>query len=79
MNSARRGIEQRQQFQPVLRLSLKPPLFNVRRISDGKTRTNQTDFNLESALQLVETYTGFGKLFTKNDSLPEIINELLKF
>ena len=40
---------------------------------------NQTDFNLESALQLVETYTGFGKLFTKNDSLPEIINELLKF
>ena len=40
---------------------------------------NQTDFNLESALQLVETYKGFGKLFTKNDSLPEIINELLKF
>ena len=27
MNSARRGIEQRQQFQLVLRLSLKPPIF----------------------------------------------------
>ena len=38
----------------------------------------QEELNLKHAFQEVENYTGFDNFFSKNDTLPKIISELLK-
>ena len=39
----------------------------------------QNELNLQQALERVEQYSGFRNFFVKQDSLREIVNELLNF